>query len=101
MTHGLNFSLSLKRQLPVILQTEVAECGLACLAMVASFHGHETDLGSLRLRFSVSLKGLSLFDLSRIASGLSFATRPVRIELTDLSKLQAPCILHWELRHYV
>lgn len=101
MMHGLNFSLSLKRQLPVILQTEVAECGLACLAMVAGFHGHETDLGSLRRRFSVSLKGLSLFDLSRIASGLSFATRPVRIELNDLSKLQTPCILHWELRHYV
>ncbi|WP_273727081.1 cysteine peptidase family C39 domain-containing protein [Brucella gallinifaecis] len=97
----MNFSLSLKRSLPVILQTEVAECGLACLAMVAGFHGHETDLGSLRRRFSVSLKGLSLLDLSRIASVLSLATRPVRIELNDLSKLQTPCILHWELRHYV
>ncbi|GLU28405.1 colicin V biosynthesis protein [Brucella sp. NBRC 12950] len=29
------------------------------------------------------------------------ATRPVRVEREDLSKLQTPCILHWELRHYV
>jgi len=101
MKHSLNFSLSLKRQLPVILQTEVAECGLACLAMVASFYGHETDLGSLRRRFSVSVKGLTLLDLTRIASGLFLQTRPVRIELGELSKLQTPCILHWELRHYV
>ena len=28
------------RRVPVILQTEAAECGLACLAMVAAAHGH-------------------------------------------------------------
>ncbi|WP_252349073.1 ABC transporter transmembrane domain-containing protein [Ochrobactrum sp. BTU1] len=97
----MNFSLSLKRQLPVILQTEVAECGLACLAMTAGYYGHEIDLSSLRRRFAVSVKGLSLLDISRIASGLFMATRPVRVEREDLSKLQTPCILHWELRHYV
>ncbi|MGH6773875.1 peptidase domain-containing ABC transporter [Brucella tritici] len=101
MKNRLNFSLSLKRQLPVILQIEVAECGLACLAMVAGYYGHTIDLSALRRRFAVSLKGLSLLDISRIASSLFLATRPVRIELPDLSKLQTPCILHWELRHYV
>jgi ATP-binding cassette subfamily B protein RaxB len=101
MMNKLNFSLSFKRKLPVILQTEVAECGLACLAMVAGYFGLETDLSNLRRRFSVSVKGLSLLDLSRIASGLFIATRPLRVELEDLSKLQTPSILHWELRHYV
>ncbi len=101
MKNGLNYSLSLKRQLPVILQTEVAECGLACLAMVAGYYGHAIDLGTLRRRFSVSLKGLSLLDISRIASSLFIASRPVRVEIDDLPRLQVPCILHWELRHYV
>ncbi|MEL4073389.1 peptidase domain-containing ABC transporter [Ochrobactrum sp. GPK 3] len=101
MIHGLNFSLSLKRQLPVILQTEVAECGLACLAMVAGYYGHATDFSTLRHRFAVSLKGLSLADLSQIASRLFLATRPLRVELDDLRKLQMPAILHWELRHFV
>jgi len=31
-------------RMPVILQTESAECGLACLAMIASHHGHRVDL---------------------------------------------------------
>ena len=34
----------LSTRLPVILQTESAECGLACLAMIAHYHGYLTDL---------------------------------------------------------
>ena len=44
----LNFSS--RGRLPVIHQTEAAECGLACLAMVASYHGHRIDLNALRRR---------------------------------------------------
>ena len=36
------------RRLPMYLQTEAAECGLASLGMVASFHGHRIDLAGLR-----------------------------------------------------
>ena len=42
---------------PMLLQTEAAECGLACLAMVAAHHGLHTDLPTLRRRFALSLKG--------------------------------------------
>ena len=48
------------RRTPYIAQSEAAECGLACIAMVAAFHGYETDLGTLRQRFSFSLKGATL-----------------------------------------
>ncbi len=101
MISKLDYSLSFRRQLPVVLQTEVAECGLACLAMVAGFHGHETDLSTLRRRFAVSVQGLTLLDISRFAKALFLATRPIRLEIDDLTKLQVPCILHWDLRHYV
>ena len=30
-------------RLPVILQTEAAECGLACLGMIASYFGHRIE----------------------------------------------------------
>ncbi len=36
------------RTLPVILQTEATECGLACLGMVSGYHGQRTDLFTLR-----------------------------------------------------
>jgi ATP-binding cassette, subfamily B, bacterial CvaB/MchF/RaxB len=88
-------------KLPLILQTEAAECGLACLAMVLGFHGYSTDLGSLRRRFPVSLKGVTLATLMRIATALGLTTRPLKLDLPHLSKLRLPCILHWEFNHFV
>ncbi len=88
-------------RVPVILQTEAAECGLACLAMVAGAFGLETDLPTLRQRFSVSLKGVTLADLVRMADELQLNSRALRAELDELAQLQRPCILHWELNHFV
>lgn len=82
-------------------QAEVAECGLACFAMVASYHGHDVDLNGLRQRYALSLKGATLADLMRIADGMDFACRPLRLEPEHLPQLQLPCILHWELNHFV
>ncbi|OAI14969.1 MULTISPECIES: peptidase domain-containing ABC transporter [Methylomonas] len=96
---GLNFSGG--KRTPLILQTEAAECGLACLAMVASHHGHRVDLASLRHRFALSLKGVTLSQLIGIADQLQLASRPVRIDLPDLSRLTLPAVLHWDFNHFV
>jgi ATP-binding cassette subfamily B protein RaxB len=100
MLDSLAVGLGLKR-LPMILQTEAAECGLACLAMVASAHGHRTDLATLRQRFPVSMKGMTLADMVRIAGELQLHARPLRAELEHMPQLQTPCILHWDLNHFV
>ncbi|WP_417068774.1 peptidase domain-containing ABC transporter [Niveibacterium terrae] len=83
------------------LQTTASECGLACLAGVASDFGHEVELAELRARFSLSLRGATLADLMQIASVLGFASRPLRLELDELDQLKTPCILHWDLNHFV
>ncbi|MGE0709922.1 MAG: peptidase domain-containing ABC transporter [Planctomycetota bacterium] len=93
--------LGLGRRLPSILQTEAAECGLACLAMLAGYHGQHTDMADLRRRFGLSLKGATLRDVARVADQLGFATRPLRLELDELPLLATPCILHWDLNHFV
>jgi ATP-binding cassette subfamily B protein RaxB len=90
-----------RRRLPVFLQTEAAECGLAALGMIACFHGHRLDLAELRRRFTVSLKGATLAYLLQIAGRLHLAPRPVRLELEELGRLATPCILHWDLNHFV
>ncbi|RZI61827.1 MAG: peptidase domain-containing ABC transporter [Rubrivivax sp.] len=82
-------------------QSEVAECGLASFAMIAAYHGHQVDLNGLRQRYALSLKGATLSDLMRIADGMDFACRPLRLEPAQLGKLQLPCILHWDLNHFV
>jgi ATP-binding cassette subfamily B protein RaxB len=97
---GLRLGFGTER-VPLILQTEAAECGLACLAMVASAHGHRTDLPTLRRRFSLSAKGVMLGDLVRMGESLSLNARALRAELGDLSQLQTPCVLHWDLNHFV
>lgn len=88
-------------RLPVIQQSELTECGLACLAMIAIFHGHDVDLASMRRRFPVSVKGTGLSRMMGIADKLGFAARPIRVDLDYLDQLQSPCILHWDLTHFV
>lgn len=84
-----------------VIQSEAAECGLACLAAIADHHGRKDDLRELRRRFSISLKGTSLSRLIEIAQRLGFQARPLAVELDELSQLQLPCILHWDLNHFV
>lgn len=95
----LDFSWN--QQIPLVLQSEAAECGLACLAMVAGYHGYRTDLSTLRRRFSISLKGATLKQLIDIAGQLNLASRPLRLDLEELDKLRLPCVLHWDLNHFV
>ncbi|MBS0214729.1 MAG: peptidase domain-containing ABC transporter [Proteobacteria bacterium] len=85
----------------ITLQSEAAECGLACLAMVLNHHDRNVDLSDLRRTQSVSLKGGALKDLLKIASGQGLSARPMRLELDELSQLALPCILHWNLNHFV
>lgn len=89
------------QQLPITLQTEAAECGLACLVMVLSYHGHDIDLPSLRSRLAVSLKGMNLAQLIEAAESFSLAARPLRLDLHEISNLQTPCVLHWDMNHFV
>jgi ATP-binding cassette subfamily B protein RaxB len=85
----------------LIRQTEAAECGLACLAMVAGHFGLDIDMASLRRRFSISLRGTTLKSLIEIAAALGLGGRAVRCELDELRQLKTPAILHWGLNHFV
>ncbi len=96
---NINFGLSAK--IPMILQTESSECGLACLAMIAYYHGYRTDLFILRQKYPISQKGATLHTLVKIAQKMRLTTRPLRLELDELSQLRMPCILHWDMNHFV
>lgn len=85
----------------MIYQSEAAECGLACITMIAGHYGYEIDLATLRSRFSVSLKGSNLQHLLQLADQLHLAGRALRLELDELQHLNLPCILHWNMNHFV
>jgi len=88
-------------RVPVILQSEAPECGIACLAMVASYHGHRTDLSAMRLRLSPSLKGITLKNVAQIAETMGMTARGVQVPLEALGKLRLPAVLHWDMNHFV
>jgi ATP-binding cassette, subfamily B, bacterial CvaB/MchF/RaxB len=84
-----------------VLQAQATECSLACLAMMMSAHGRHTELHDLRRRFATSLRGANLQQLMGQAAALGFSTRPVQLELAEIGELKLPCILHWDLNHFV
>lgn len=88
-------------RLPIIRQSEAAECGLACLAMISSFHGHRIDLNTLRRRHPVSLQGVTLRAVIQIANDLQLSSRPLRFELGHLRQLRLPAMVHWDMNHFV
>lgn len=95
----LNFAR--RRCLPIIQAAEAAECGLACMAMIARWHGHDVDLNGLRQRFSLSMAGATLRSLMTMSDQLGLSPRALRVELSALEKVRTPAILHWDLNHFV
>ncbi|MEB0140574.1 ABC transporter transmembrane domain-containing protein [Undibacterium sp. CCC2.1] len=69
--------------------------------MVSSYWGHKIDLASMRRRFSISLKGATLKGVMDMAQGLGLQTRPLKLDMQHLAELTLPCILHWDLNHFV
>lgn len=90
-----------QRRTPHIPQSEASECALACLAMVAGYHGYKTDLVALRQRYGMSLKGATLKQLIQVAEDIGFNARPLRGEIDELPHLSLPAVLHWNLNHFV
>ncbi len=89
------------RHLPVVLGAEAAECGLACLTMIARYWGHDVDLNGMRQRFTISMAGATLRSIIQQANLLSLSTRALRVELSAIGKIKLPAILHWDLNHFV
>ncbi len=98
---GPVISLRRSRRVRPVAQTEIAECGLACVAMIASFWGKRIDLAEMRRRHPVTARGMSLGDLVKTASALHLSSRPLRVDIGRLGQLSYPAILHWDLNHYV
>lgn len=99
--NALDLGFFSRSSVRLIRQTEVAECGLACLAMVAGYHGLDVDLGTLRRRFVMSMRGAPLKSVMGIADSMGLTPRPVKLPIEELANLNLPAILHWDMSHYV
>lgn len=93
----LKLKLFERSSTPMLLQVQVAECGLKCLHMVAAYHGHHVGL----LSQTPGVLGSSLAELMILAKQLGLVSRGLRAELEELPGVLCPAILHWDLEHFV
>lgn len=97
----LDLGFFTRSRVRLVRQTEIAECGLASLAMVANYHGLDIDLVTLRRRFAPSLRGATIRSLMGLADKIGLTPRAVKLPLAELKNLHTPCVLHWDMNHYV
>lgn len=98
----LNFSF--RRSVPLILQSEISECGPVCVAMLAGYFGKHIDLAGLRVtcqRLGFSPQGTNLSELISLANELQLNGTALKGEVHELLDVRLPCILHWQLQHFV
>lgn len=95
----LKFSFS--RSLVLIKQDEAGESGLACLAMVADYHGISFDLDALKRQHPQTSDEQTPDQLVRLAKEFKLVARPVTAAHRDLRSLSLPCILQLPQSRFV
>ena len=89
-------------KVPVIMQLEVLECGAACLAMILAYYQKWIPLEQVRLDCGVSRDGSNMRNMYRAGKHYGLDVHAYRME-TESLKTDAtyPCILHWNMSHFV
>jgi ABC-type bacteriocin/lantibiotic exporter with double-glycine peptidase domain len=88
-------------RVPVILQLNAVECGLACLAMVLSYFGRQTTLSECRRLTSAGRDGISAGALVKLAKAFGLRARGLSVAIDGLATLGQPVIAHWGFDHFV
>jgi NHLM bacteriocin system ABC transporter peptidase/ATP-binding protein len=86
---------------PTILQMEVAECGVASLAIVLAYHGKWVPLERLRVVCGVTARGTHAHTMIRAARSFGMSCNAFRAEPHQLHRVPMPCIVHWDFWHFV
>jgi ABC-type bacteriocin/lantibiotic exporter with double-glycine peptidase domain len=85
----------------VVLQGSEAECAAACLAMVATYHGHHLTLRESREICAVGRDGASAAALARAARSTGLTVEARRPAPGVLREVPLPAIAHWGSDHFV
>ncbi|MEO1367567.1 MAG: cysteine peptidase family C39 domain-containing protein, partial [Acidobacteriota bacterium] len=91
-----------RQRIPYIQQTQAADCGPACLAMVLGYFGRRERLEQVRDFAGVGREGASASTLIETAGRYGLRARAVRIDdPSHLRFLPTASLLHWRFSHFV
>lgn len=86
---------------PIVLQIENTECGVACLAMVLRYYNCYVSLDDLRAECGVGRLGASATAVLRAARKYGLKSEGIKVEPNNIENIQTPAILFWNFNHYV
>tara|TARA_R110002012_G_scaffold309625_1_gene516757 strand:- start:1718 stop:3910 length:2193 start_codon:yes stop_codon:yes gene_type:complete len=86
---------------PNYKQTEEKDCGPTCLKIISKHYGKTISTKELRDLSETTRLGSSLLGISEAAEKIGYRTLGVKLELDKLTRVNLPCILHWNDKHYV
>lgn len=84
-----------------IKQKDSMLCGVACVKMICHYYGIKISDKQLTGMMQPTTEGISLFAISDVCESLGFQCESRLMTLSELSKCQCPCILHWDQNHFV
>ena len=89
-------------KVPVVMQMEALECGAASLAMVLAYYRKWIPLEQVRSDCGVSRDGSNMKAIYIAAQHYGLEVHGYRLELESLkTKVSFPCIIHWNMNHFV
>ncbi len=89
---------------PIILQQSEEDCGAACLASIAKYHGRTLTINRIRETIGTNQQGTTLLGLKQGADTIGFNARSVKANPGILNKIEQaplPAIIHWQGYHWV
>ena len=89
---------------PVVLQHNEEDCGAACIASIAKYHGYTFALNRIRDVVGTGSRGTTLLGLKQGSEFLGFKARGLKVSpeyLLKLQELPLPIIIHWQGHHWV
>ena len=89
------------KRMPLCLQKDSMQCGIACLQMVCKYFGREYSMNTLSKLCFATTEGVSMLGINEAANILGLHTTCVRAATSILSEAHLPCILHWNQNHFV
>ncbi|WP_293788570.1 peptidase domain-containing ABC transporter [uncultured Pedobacter sp.] len=94
--------MAIRTTFPFYRQLDSMDCGPTCLRMVAAHFGKSHSIYWLRNLCHIDKAGVSFSSLKGALEKMGFKALPVEIDLDTLKeKVQLPCILHWDKKHFV
>lgn len=92
----------MSNKFPFYEQLDSMDCGVACLRMIASYHGRTFDAHPLRVLSKTNTEGVSLLGISQAAEqiGLKSLGAPIAFNRLNVD-IPLPAIAHWEDNHFI